>query len=211
MGFITREQQGSKFLNFKEGKIIHAEGGEIKSYDGFKGRVIDLDIEEAEYEGAPYRKIILFIEDEDSGLLYELGFSLESGYGNSFACIAPNIDWKEPIEISGKLEKKQNGRPYSGVFVRQSGKPVKWYYTKEKNAAQKDPKKRPPEPEKIKIGKNEVIDFSKRNDFYENVLASIRDQKIKKVTGGLANYKPKKALPKTADEVTEPIDDLPFD
>lgn len=213
MGFITREQKGSKFLNFKDGKIVHSEGGDIKSYDGFSGMVIDLDIIDAEYQGRTYRKIILFIEDPETSLLYELGFSLESGYGNAFCCIAPNVDWTKQVSIGGKIEEKTPGKRYSGMFIRQDDRPVKWFFTKERDEKETDKKKKRPEPQRKTIGSGKnakvVIDFSARNDFYESALLAIRKHKIVKATGGLANYKPK-AQHEDAANVTEPIDDLPF-
>jgi hypothetical protein len=209
MGFITREQRVSKFLNFKDGLIVHSEGGDLKTYDAFSGRVIDLEIEDAEYQGEAYRKIILFIEDPETDKVFELGFSLESGYGNAFCCIAPNIDWSKPLEISGKIEDKGNGKKYSGMFIRQEGKAIKWFYTNAHDESAPPNKKRPA-PEKVRVGNNDIFDFSKRNNFYEKMLIYVRKEKIVKITGGVAAYKPRNADLSSADGVTEVIDDLPF-
>lgn len=217
MGFKNRSAGGSKYLTFKEGKIKYKDSDGVEQFhSGFAGRVIDLDIKDEEYEGRPYRQITLFIEDDDSGKMFEMQMGLESGYGNAFSCIAPNIDWAKPIEVSPSItpSKTVGGKGYGGLFISQPDgsdkrKSVKWRFTKE------NPGKRPEVVVKTKKVRGKDVpdgfDFSERNDFYERVLLEVR-KIIVKETGGIVNYKPAKVSKPlfTSYDITEPIDELPF-
>lgn len=217
MGFKNRSAGGSKYLTFKEGKIKYKDADGVEQFHpGFEGRVIDLDIQDEEFEGRPYRQITLFIIDEETGRLYEMQMGLESGYGNAFACISPNVDWSLPVEISPSISKPKvvGGKGYGGMFISQPGaagkkKAVKWKFTKE------NPGKRPEIVEKTKKVRGKDVpdgfDFTERNDFYEEVLMEVR-KAIVKVSGGMANYAPPKAKGgvSPAEDITEPIGDLPF-
>lgn len=215
MGFATRASNGSKFINISKGKIVHKDADGNKTEHGsFTGVPIDLDIEDAQYEGVAYRKVVLFMVDPDDGKLYEFGFSLSSGYGNAFSCICPNITENVAIEISPKTEKGEGGKSRTGMFISEDNGdkfvPVKWAITKD-NAA----KLQRPEPTETIVGKGKaakkILDFSERNDYYEKVLTKFRTR-IVKATGGVVGYKPPKA-PKASSpalDITEPIDDLPF-
>lgn len=211
MGFVEEVGNGSKYLNISKGKISHkAEDGEVRLHSGFIGVPIDLDIKDAEYEGAPYRKVVLFLVDPETGKLYEFGFSLSSGYGNAFACICPNITENRAIKISPKLEKKE-GKSFGGMFVSEDNgekfEPVKWAIT---NANAE--KMQRPEPVRTTIGKGknakEVVDYSDRNEYYEKVLFKFRSRLVK-ATGGVLSYKaPKSKGPVDDGGVTEPMDDF---
>lgn len=216
MGFTNRSAGGSKYLTFKEGKIKYKDSeGNDQFHNGFAGSVIDLDIKDENFDGRAYRQITLFIVDDDSGRMYEMQMALESGYGNAFACIAPNVDWSQPVDISPTMTKPKipGSKGYGGMFISQPGAgekwvAVKWKFTKE------NPGKRPEIVVRTKkVNKKEVpdgFDYSDRNDFYEKVLIEVR-KAIKKETGGLSEWKPAK-VQKTVDpnDITELIDDLPF-
>lgn len=216
MGFTNRSAGGSKYLTFKEGKIKYKDSDGVEQFHpGFLGYVIDLDIKDEKFEGRPYRQITLFIVDDESGKMFEMQMALESGYGNSFACIAPNVNWAKPIEVSPTISKPTTpgGNGYGGMYISQEGSEgkmvaVKWKFTKD------NPGNRPEVVEKTRKVRGKDVpdgkDFSARNDFYEKVLLEVRES-IKKETGGLAEYKPAKAVKPLGEiDITEPIDELPF-
>lgn len=210
MGFTNRATGGSKFLSFKDGKIIHkSDTGDKVAHGGFVGLPIDVDIVDAEFDKKPYRKVILFLEDPETGSLLQLEFSVSSGYGNAFSCICTNITPGKLIEISGKstkVEGKVNKQTGMFVSIDNGGEkfdPVKWYITKE-NAE----KMKRPEPKKVKINRVDTLDFGDRNEYYEKVIFAWR-KKLVHVTKGVLNWKPKKSDAPAVD-TTEPADDLPF-
>lgn len=197
MPFSTKEKSGGKFVSFKEGKF---KVGENLHTDWEDVKLIDIDFEDADYEGTPYRKIILFIED--GGQLKELGMKMGSGYANSFACICPNLNVNARMDMSAKTEKK-DGHNFTGLFIRQEGKPVKWYYTKAN-----DEKSKRPMAKEIVTGKGSLkkvtLDFSDRNEWYEQKITKFRELLVK-ATGGYTNFKPAKL-----GEDTKSEGDLPF-
>ena len=202
-GFSNESRGGSgKFANFSKGKITTKIDGEKQTFNSLSGLITAIYVEDAEYEKKEYRKVNVRIEHE-SGITV-LGFPLSSGYGNAFCRILPNIDRVKEVVISPGLtpDKKNPEIKYGVVFIEQDGTPLKWYFSRKTN-------NEIPEIKEVTIGKGKNArvekDYSEREDFFEKVIAKF-DAKLLKLYG----KKEKIAKPKTADEVTEPIDDLPF-
>lgn len=170
-GLKNEPVTGGKFLNFKDGAIISANDGEKKAYTHLEGMVIDLDIVDENYKGKDYRKIVLFVKDDEQNI-WKLGFPLESGYGNAFCSLSPNIDFTIPLKISGGIKEMDNEKSYGVLFVKQptgSGaegestwKNIKWFYTKESKDI--------PGGERKKDRTGEYMDYSARNDFFHRLL-----------------------------------------
>ena len=171
-GLKNEPVTGGKFLNFKDGAIISAASGEKKSYTSIEGLLTELDIVDEEYKGKEYRKIVLFILD-DEGETWKLGFPLESGYGNAFCSIAPGIDFKKPVKISGGQKDLDNGMKYGVIFIKQptertetgewiEWKSLKWFYKSDSPDI--------PRGEKKKDRSGEYTDYSERNDFFHEML-----------------------------------------
>lgn len=197
MGFKQRAASGSKYLRFKEGKIVSGDS----THDAFEGEPVDFEIIDDEFNKKPYRKAILYLEDPDNGSLVQLEFNMTSGYGRAFASLCQNIVPGKLIEISGSSEEQPGGTQRTKMFIRQGDKPLKWYVTNENAKAMKRP-----DPIDVKVGKLIVKDWSKVEEYNEKMCASWR-KKLVALTGGLASRKPT-AAPTATD--TEPMDDLPF-
>lgn len=205
--FTTHEGRSSKYAYISKGKIVTKENGEKKSYDGIQGHVCAIDFELGQYNNKEYEKLLLFMVDSH-GNENILTFPLESGYGSAFCKIAKNIDWSKPIEISAKFEEVTGKPNKTSLFVKQhDGKKwtnIKWAYTKE------NPGKMP-EPAVGKDRNGEFWDYSKRNKFFRDLLIKMIAPAIKKAYPNYdATASKKKAAPKDAADVTEPIEDLPF-
>ena len=165
-GLKNEPYEGSNFVNFKDGRLVSNK----ETYTSLTGLITELDLTDEEYKGKEYRKITLFIKDDEDNIL-KLGFPLESGYGNSFCSLAPNIDFAKPVQISGGTKELENGNSYGSVFIRQGfdengkgGKSVKWYF-------KKDGAQLPAGAPIInKAGKTTGMDFSERNDFFHHLL-----------------------------------------
>lgn len=166
---------GGKFLNFKDGAIISAVDGEKKSYTSIEGFITDLDITDEEYKGKEYRKITLFIIDEDEAV-WKLGFPLESGYGNGFCSLAFNVDFNKPVKISGGTKEMENDKSYGMFFIKQPNqmgmvdgvrvweewKNLKWYYKKDSEGI--------PTGVVTKDRNGTYTDYTDRNNFFHEML-----------------------------------------
>lgn len=175
---------GGRFLNFKDGKIISAISGNKEEFTHLEGFVTDLDIVDEEYQGKAYRKIVLFVKDDENEI-WKLGFPLESGYGNAFCSLALNIDFNKPVKISGGIKDMENGKSYGMLFVKQpdgeTWKNLKWFYTKDSTDI--------PGGLKARDRSGEYMDYSKRNDFFHSLLIEDILPRIKHVSsfiGGAA-------------------------
>lgn len=202
-GLKNEPVTGGKFLNFKEGAIISAVDGEKKTYTGIEGRVTDLDITDEVYKGKDYRKITLFIIDDEE-TTWKLGFPLESGYGNAFCSIAFNIDFKKPVKISGGTKEMDNEKSYGVMFIKQptvitngefsEWKNLKWYYKKDSEGI--------PAGVKTKDRSGEYTDYTDRNNFFhEMLIEKIRPAIIKSLNPAKEPDTTTKAAPKKAADV----------
>jgi hypothetical protein len=165
-GLKNSPGQGSNFVNFKDGKLISNK----ESYTDLTGIVTELDIQDEEYKGKEYRKVVLFIKDED-GEIWKLGFPLESGYGTAFCSIASNIDFAKPVMISGGTKELDNGNSYGVMFIRQGmgadgkgGESLKWRFKSDSPEVPKG------EDVVDKKGKKTGTDWSERNDWFHHFL-----------------------------------------
>lgn len=205
-GFSNDSRGGSgKFANFKDGKIVTKIEGEKKTFTTLSGTMTAIYIDDAEYNGKEYRKVNVRLDHEDGETI--LGFPLSSGYGNAFCRLLPNVDPAKEVAISGGVTKdeKDPKKKYGNLFIEQDGKNVKWFFSSKTEHGDEVP-----EIKEATVGKGKnakvVKDYSEREDFFERVIMKF-DQKLQKLYG--KKEKPK-APPKTADEVTEPLDDLSF-
>lgn len=201
-GFSTERISSGNWANFKDGKIIH----NGKAFEGLTGRVVELDLTDEVYLGKDYKKLTLFVQV--NGEIFRLGFPLFSGYGIAFLSISPNVDWDKDITISGLCEPDEDGKKKASLFIRQDGKPVKWFWTKDKPG-------KVPQPVKLKGG---GWDFAKRNDWLMEYLEKKLRMNIVKLN---VNVKVDKTRPVkrnnvkiettgTTDTTDEALDDLPF-
>lgn len=204
MGLSNEPRQSGKFLNFKEGKLIN-NGQSFESIENV--RIVDMSIQEAEYNGKAYQKVTLFLQDEDTKFIYHLGFPLGSGYGYAFFAMSPNLDPYEKVTISGGSDKMDNGNSYGKMFISQNGKNLKWFFKKGEKAYDAIPVVKI-----VKVGKGksatEVKDYSDRDEFMEKCLFKVYEEKIRKAFPNGVPKEQKKSDPSV--DITEPINDLPF-
>lgn len=214
MPFNNEPRGGGKYINFKKGKLVN-NGEEQGSIDGVM--LVELDIKPDEYEGKPYQKVTLHLWDEQDERLYEMQFSLTSGYGFSFFAMLPHIDPDMSMDISGGLTKMESGHSSGKMFIRQGGKNLTWFYSK-KNKKELDKIPKPKVAGHIGKGKDkkEVLDYTDRDEFIEKMLIAFQAKKLVKIyPKGAAEFKSRAKSPSAngksnAYDATEPIDDLPF-
>lgn len=221
MGFSNRPRTGGKFINFKtktnasgKDESFLSNAGELHSE--FTGVLVDISLDDAEFKGVAYQKLILHLVDPDSKKVFELGMPVRSGYAFAFFAMCPNIDPALPLTISGGIEKMENGNSWGKMFISQNGKNLQWYYSKKNE----DAYKLIPAVKLVKVGKGakatEVKDYSDRDEYIEKVLFGFKDKKVHKahpggVKAALANApKHDDAVSYNNSDDNEPIDDLPF-
>lgn len=204
MGFTNKQDGGGsgKYANFKDGKIVTKIDGEKRTFTTIDGDIVDVTISSEKYLDKEYEKITVWIAHEDG--CTQLGFPLTSGYGRAFCKILPNIDATQPVEISGGSKKLDNGNSYGTVFIRQRGTAVKWFFTANNEMGKKLPKIK-----EVLDGRGKVIgkDTSELDEFLQGVIVKFLKKVQKRFPNGAADFKKTFA---DADQITEPIDDLPF-
>jgi hypothetical protein len=171
-GLKNEPRSGGNFVNFKDGKLIASDdSGTKQEYTNLDGLIVDLDVKDEVYKGVEYKKIILFVKD-DEGTVWKLGFPLESGYGDSFCSLAQNINFKKSVSISGGVKPMDNDRTYGSMYVKQDGVNLKWALKKEDK------------PEGVKVRGMKSLDYSDKHDmFYKLLIEEIRPA-IVKASGG---------------------------
>lgn len=124
----VNERDGSRvYLFIREGKIIKKVDDQMLSYAHLTGILKDIYVK---YDGLYGPELHVTLRAE--GVDYILQMRLDSGYARSFMKIAPNFDLAMPMSIFPSLKNKSEGRQETGMFIRQNGLPLKWYYTREK-------------------------------------------------------------------------------
>lgn len=206
MGFSNESHGGNgKYANFKEGQIVTYLDGKKQSFTTLTGKIVDIDIQDAVYQGKEYRKVVLYIQHEDG--ITMLGFPLASGYGWSFFQLCTNINEKKECSISGGTE-DFDGKKWGKMFIKQDNVYIKQALKKGTPAHDKIPPVK-----EIKNGKGKVTgkDYSDRDDFMEKVITAFF-KKVQKAYPNAVDPEMKKAYAAAAkaDAVTEAIDDMPF-
>lgn len=207
-GFSNEQVGSSKWANFKEGRIVTKIDGKKTDFTTLTGELIDFYLEDAEYNGKAYTKLVLAIAH--SGKLTLLGMPFNSGYGQSFIRISPNIDPTKELSISGGWTEIPGaaGQGYGKVFLKQDGVYLKQFFTTKNEAG-----KQVPAVKEQTVGKGKsaqkVKDYSDRDTYFEKVLDKVHAKVKKQFPMGMEGFKVDKASAPSSD-TTEPIDDLPF-
>jgi len=194
------------YVNITKGKLAIKRDNEIVYFNYIEGYLTGLDIREDEYQGRKYQKLCLSIRDNPED--YQLQMRFDSGYARAFCNMVEHLDLKAKIKIKPTYEEKE-GKGSSGMFINQNGVAIKWKYTK-------DHPHDLPLLEKVNYKGQDMWDNSKQQQFYYELLM----HKIKPLLSGpysllngpahQLNEKPAGSRVPTADEITQPIDDLPF-
>lgn len=212
MGFVEREVSGGgNSIFISKGNFVTYENRKKVVHENmaFRGHVLGIDFDmRKDFHNVEQENILLYIRDSVNDE-YVVIFQLESGYGNAFAKMAKNVDWKRPVELSAGVQTKDN-RSYGSLFISQPNEAgkwenIKWAYTKDNLG-----KCPPPE---VKSDRNGTYnDYTKQNAFLRKLLVDLVGKELKKLHPKFdpAQLKKKSQEASPADAVNEPIDDLPF-
>lgn len=212
MGFSNEENGGGRYINFKKGTMVN----NGKTYKSFEGELVELEIKPDKYEDKPYQKLILYLWDASDEQMYEMQMSMTSGYGFSFFAMVPNLNPGVPMKFSVGMNELEGGNKSGTMFIKQEGKNIKWYYSKNNQKAL-DQIPKPKELKKATSKAKAILDYTDRDNFIEKVLTAFQTKKLSPLyPKGAAGFKSKAQTdssnknPHTPEDVTEPIDDLPF-
>ena len=85
------------------------------------GKVADLSVQDSEFG----EKIVIEFEPDEQGKIHVVSIPLDSGYGESFLHIAPNIDFEKPIRLMPYNIKDENSdKVKRGIVVYQDEEKV---------------------------------------------------------------------------------------
>jgi len=212
MGFSNESRGGERYINFKKGKMFN----DGKEYTSFEGELVEIEIAEGMYEGKPYPKVILYLWEPEMERIFQMEFSMSSGYGFSFFAMLPNIDPSKPLKISSGMNELKSGHSSGVLFAEQDGESIKWFYSKTNN-----PKEwaKIPEPKIVKKATAKspaVVDYEEKNNFMEKVYTAFQSKKLSELyPRRAAGFKSKSSSNSSSskrdnDPDPEIIDDLPF-
>lgn len=195
------------WLYIKEGKIIKRDNGQTEKYDHLTGMLKDLFVKRDGKYGPE-----LHVTLRAGGIDYTLQMRLDSGYARSFMKIAPNFTLSQEMSLFPSIKYKETGNTETGMFIRQNGVALKWYYTKD------NPNGLPPMvPCKVRNDRGQLVDSwdnTEQMNFLVEQLMVIRDllppASVIENKENIASVQGTQQGSFTNYSNSQPIDDLPF-
>jgi hypothetical protein len=161
---------------------------EIKTR-GYEGVFMSIKKEEDEFEGKKIDRIKLVMRDDTTGEDAIIQFTADSWYSVGFFSRIDKIDLSKPFTL-GVGSSEQNEK-ISFCWMKQGGQKI------EKDATF-------PTPQKVKVGKNEVVNWEPVNEAVDKIIEKISH---KPVEFEKPETQPEKEEPGTSEP---PDDGLPF-
>jgi hypothetical protein len=196
------EQNSGKliFVNIKEGKLyIKPKDSEVQFFDALSGTITKVDFAKEVFQGQEYEKAKIIIVDGDDR--YQLQIRTDSGYFRGFCNSLKSGDPSKRIRVA-PFYKKENDKTQTTFFVSQNEKTLKHFHTKDNPGDL-------PQVEEITFRGKKVWDGSKQIEYWKQWLLSIKfDHEV--IAGANTTTQKQAATHVTADDITEPLDDLPF-
>ena len=123
-------------------------------------------------------------------------------YGLAFCCMAPNIDYTKKVYFSAAFQEATATEKQKGsLFIKQAGKNLKWYFTK-------DDRKDLPQIKKITFKGQDHWDNTEQQAYFIKMLETTIKEKIPhELMAGPATDIPETNTPAGTGDAA---DDLPF-
>lgn len=206
------------FVNISEGKLVIKDKatGEKTQYNHLTGFLTKLDIRDDEYDSKKFKRLTLYITDRD-GANFQLQMKMGSSYANAFAFTIENADLtKEMTLIPSK--KQVEGKDNYTFFISQGGSALKRRYTKD-NPGQL------PGLKKVRFNGEDKWDGEAQQEYITHMLLNVLGPKLmpapepthplmqgpaSETHNAQAPIKKQAQTSQRAEDITEPIDDLPF-
>ncbi|MEO6610711.1 MAG: hypothetical protein ABIT05_01215 [Chitinophagaceae bacterium] len=189
------------YVNIKKGQLVVKKENEFSYFSFIAGYLKDLEIRDDEFNGKKYKKLCLMLTDNDED--FQLQMKLDSGYGIAFSMMVPNIDLKQMVKITPTYKEVDN-KGKAGMFINQSGKALKWFWTRD------NPGHLPPM-EQTEFKGETLWDNTKQQTFLiDYLLNTIKPALGHSIVDGPAHQLDEKERDPNPSDITEPVDDLPF-
>jgi hypothetical protein len=196
---LTNDNTRGTFVNIKKGffhATIDSEEVKVNTITGF---LRGIEIKQDSFEGKPYEKLCLTMEDEERTYLVQMKFN--SGYANGVLMTLRNIDFSQQVSFQASYKETPKGKE-AKMWVSQGGKNVKWAWTRDNPGDL-------PQWKTVTINDKETPDKTDQMRFLKQLVGDTNEK--------LKGVKVEKAAPASKGKtlVTENIgseheDDLPF-
>lgn len=194
MALKNRTDQ-KKYVRIKDGKLYIGKDLETP-YDEIEGTVTNMYYKNEEYNGAPLRKLIVILSDDEDN--YQLSINTESNSYSALVSFLRQVDLTKPVTLHPMEETvKKDGAPdvqKKTILVSQEGKFAKSYFTKDNTHGL-------PRWEQVTVGKKKVTDKSAYHEFLEQFVT---DELIPQLSGAPIT---KTVVNKPADEEAQVEED----
>ena len=150
------------------------------------GDLVDIQLNEREWEDQTYHEVKLFLADEKTQEKYMVDLRLNLLSRNIFNTLLA-LETFENLQFDLYQRKAENGKVYPAVSVKQNGERTNWKYTLDEV----------PKIETAVVGKKKVTDSTALDEFYVQKLTELKA----KVTA--ASKAVKKTAPTKTEQVTQ--------
>lgn len=153
------------YVNISKGRLFTKEKDKLPVYfTDIDGTITGISFEENEYKGDKFE--IVKVSLIDNGDKYVLQMRTDSGYFRTFVNSLKMGNPTERLNIAPSY-KEVDEKPQATIFVKQYGKPLKHFYTKEKQGDL-------PQMESVTFKGKVQWDATKQIEFWKKWLLSIR-------------------------------------
>jgi hypothetical protein len=181
------------YLNVSCGRLKNkAKNIDAKGYTGY---VTNITRKDDEYEGKVITKIVVSMRDTASDQLAKIAFTEESYFSIGFFSQIEGVDFSKPM-LFGVSQSQENDK-VSFCWLSQNNKNV-------------ERKKDFPKPEKKKVGRNVVMDWTAVTDKIDGLIGNI-NEKLSNVKAPAPAPSSTPAIDNSQDELfSDATNDLPF-
>lgn len=205
MGLKENANSGVQYVRIKDGKF-YLNSDLTKPYDELEGLLTGIRFKDDVWEGNKIRKCNFGLTDQESGITYVVGLSVDSSYFSTLVGFLKNADFSKPMAFHPKVNKYKKEDSTEGerrtIMISQDDVFMKSFYSK-------DSGNKLPDFKKVKVNNKMVYD---KSDFLEAIEAVVVNDFIPKL--------PKQDVVKqqVVAKTTEPVittdaavDDLPWE
>lgn len=155
---VPEGTKGALSRDLTSGKTVHE-----LHFDYVQGILTGIRKRVTQYNGKDIESWQLDLQSGENTFSLEIGY--DSGYATTLlnALANPEVDFSLPMKLS-PWSKVVNDKRKVCLYVNQSGRDIKWHFTKENPNGL-------PEPEKKIFKGKEVWDWYERNQFFEKLVA----------------------------------------
>lgn len=195
MGLRQNTNSNVSYVRFKEGLFFDSRDKE-NGFNELEGYITNFSLIDEEWEGTPQRKLIIKLTD-DAGENFIVKVPFESVYTTQLISFLKSANLAEKLSLVGMFKEDKEGKKRNNILVKQGGKFVKGFYTKD------NPNGLPQMVETI-VNRKKVWDKSALLEYLENVVVNEFNVNVAKSTP----VKQKEL--QTADVEEDDSSELPF-